>query len=145
MFCPLTVLLAYADIATPQQGPLQAHQKVPLGYAKNVPTGFLEDQVIDDHVFNEQFHTFHSYGYAIDPAAQNRIVGDKANLKEHEGIKVVGNVVPKCILQANQCMINKRRGSEKQGKKEETLEVAPFLARGLLLQQKSQRQGLQKI
>eukprot|EP01105_Mastigella_eilhardi_P008703 TRINITY_DN209_c0_g2_i1.p1 TRINITY_DN209_c0_g2~~TRINITY_DN209_c0_g2_i1.p1 ORF type:complete len:634 (-),score=210.78 TRINITY_DN209_c0_g2_i1:66-1886(-) len=78
----------YEDLAAPQQGPVQPFYKLPLGFRKNVLTGFVEDLSTDQFTFDEQFHTFHSFGYGVDPASQKRIVGDAAKLAQQQGHSV---------------------------------------------------------
>ncbi|KAH3746118.1 pre-mRNA-processing factor 17 [Pelomyxa schiedti] len=73
------------DLNTPQKGPLQPHRKTPLGFEKNVLCGFADDLCISQNAFNEQFHTFHSFGYASDPSGVGKIVGDKTQVAARGG------------------------------------------------------------
>lgn len=66
----------YEELFAPVQGPdnpfLSEQQKAP----KNTTTGFIESAHVSDFQFENQRRTFHSYGYALDPSADNPTAGD---------------------------------------------------------------------
>jgi pre-mRNA-processing factor 17 len=57
---------------------------------RNHKLGFVEDAAIDSFVFDEQYNTFHKYGYAADPSASagNNYIGDLDVLEKNNGISV---------------------------------------------------------
>ncbi|GBG86853.1 hypothetical protein CBR_g42136 [Chara braunii] len=72
-------------------------QKAPFGEARgllrgprNHKTGFVEDSSIDPCLFDEQFHTFHAYGYAADPCSAEglKLIGSQLSVEEHGGASV---------------------------------------------------------
>jgi len=71
----------FEELQAPLQGPVHPLEtvsrtiKVGLG-SKDVPTGRVEEAAMNDVAFNEQFHTFHSFGYAADPTGSGDFVGN---------------------------------------------------------------------
>ncbi|KAK8658667.1 hypothetical protein V6N13_036868 [Hibiscus sabdariffa] len=68
----------------------QAHSKPidPTQHGmRNHKLGFVEDASIDSFVFDEQYNTFHKYGYAADPSGNNYI-GDLDTLQKNDAISV---------------------------------------------------------
>lgn len=63
----------YEELFAPLHGPvnpfLTDQEKAP----KNTPTGFIEPAHVSDFQFENQRRTFHSYGYALDPTAENQV------------------------------------------------------------------------
>uniref|UniRef100_A0A6A7G766 Pre-mRNA-processing factor 17 n=2 Tax=Hirondellea gigas TaxID=1518452 RepID=A0A6A7G766_9CRUS len=60
---------------------------------QNSLTGYVEEHALDDFVFDEQYHTFQSFGYASDPARHNtggeeHFVGDSKLFLENQGATV---------------------------------------------------------
>lgn len=57
---------------------------------RNHKLGFVEDASINSFLFDEQYNTFHKYGYAADPSGSmgNNYVGDLERLKETDGMSV---------------------------------------------------------
>jgi pre-mRNA-processing factor 17 len=60
----------------------------------NYLTGHVEEASINDLVFDQQYHTFHNYGYALDPSAspwqaqQGGVVGDHLSAQKRGGASV---------------------------------------------------------
>ncbi|CAM9434937.1 unnamed protein product [Chrysoparadoxa australica] len=66
-----------ASLRAPLQGPAHPYQKkqyVPAGATKSI-SGVIEKASIEDWSFQEQYHTYHQYGYAIDVNGQQ--IGDE--------------------------------------------------------------------
>ncbi|XP_047321315.1 pre-mRNA-processing factor 17 isoform X2 [Impatiens glandulifera] len=57
---------------------------------RNHKLGFVENAAIEPFVFDEQYNTFHKFGYAADPSASagNNYIGDLDKLKDTDGISV---------------------------------------------------------
>lgn len=57
---------------------------------RNHKLGFVEDASINSFLFDEQYNTFHKYGYAADPSGSmgNNYVGDIERMKETDGMSV---------------------------------------------------------
>ncbi|RVX10396.1 Pre-mRNA-processing factor 17 [Vitis vinifera] len=57
---------------------------------RNHKLGFVENAAIEPFIFDEQYNTFHKYGYAADPSASagNNYVGDLEALEKNDGISV---------------------------------------------------------
>lgn len=57
---------------------------------RNHKLGFVEDASIASFVFDEQYNTFHTYGYAADPATRtgSNVVGDLEAVKKLNGASV---------------------------------------------------------
>lgn len=78
----------YDQLWAPIYGPAHPYAKDGLAQGlRNHKLGFVEDASIEPFVFDEQYNTFQSYGYAADPSASN-YVGDTDKLKENDGISV---------------------------------------------------------
>ncbi|KAJ4823304.1 hypothetical protein Tsubulata_026954 [Turnera subulata] len=81
----------YDQLWAPVYGPAHPYAKDGLAQGmRNHKLGFVEDAAIDSFVFDEQYNTFHKYGYAADPSASegNNYVGDLDALRENKGISV---------------------------------------------------------
>ncbi|XP_022164633.1 pre-mRNA-processing factor 17 [Myzus persicae] len=90
----ITRNMKYEELFTPVAGPenpfLTQQQKAP----KNMMTGFVEKAHINDFMFETQRRTFHSFGYALDPAVDsNEIIGRKPD--DTNKFKTVFESVPK--------------------------------------------------
>ncbi|OAY34556.1 pre-mRNA-processing factor 17 isoform X1 [Manihot esculenta] len=81
----------YDQLWAPIYGPAHPYAKDGIAQGmRNHKLGFVEDAAIDSFVFDEQYNTFHKYGYAADPSASegNNYVGDLDALKKNDGISV---------------------------------------------------------
>jgi pre-mRNA-processing factor 17 len=75
----------------PVLGPAHPYAKDGIAQGmRNHKLGFVEDAAIDSFVFDEQYNTFHKYGYAADPSASagNNYIGDLDVLEKNNGISV---------------------------------------------------------
>ncbi|XP_052173471.1 uncharacterized protein LOC127788859 isoform X2 [Diospyros lotus] len=102
----------YDQLWAPIYGPSHPYAKDGLAQGlRNHKLGFVENAAIEPFVFDEQYNTFHKYGYAADPSASAgfNYVGDLDRLKECDGISVYN------IPQHEQ----KKRRLEKKKDKEE--------------------------
>ncbi|KAL6041831.1 Pre-mRNA-processing factor 17 [Balamuthia mandrillaris] len=73
------------QLYVPLQGPQPLHHKDTLNpfvphASSNLMTGYMEVTNMNDHVFNEQFHTFQNHGYAADPSGSYRTSTGALNL-----------------------------------------------------------------
>ncbi|XP_057496991.1 uncharacterized protein LOC130781703 [Actinidia eriantha] len=81
----------YDQLWAPIYGPAHPYAKDGLAQGmRNHKLGFVENAAIEPFVFDEQYNTFHKFGYAADPSASegNNYVGDLDKLKETDGISV---------------------------------------------------------
>ncbi|XP_025014266.2 pre-mRNA-processing factor 17 isoform X2 [Ricinus communis] len=81
----------YDQLWAPIQGPAHPYAKDGIAQGmRNHKLGFVEDAAIDSFVFDEQYNTFHKYGYAADPSASegNNYVGDLDALRNNNAISV---------------------------------------------------------
>ncbi|CAL5421344.1 unnamed protein product [Camellia sinensis] len=78
----------YDQLWAPIYGPSHPYAKDGIAQGmRNHKLGFVENAAIEPFVFDEQYNTFHKYGYAADPEGNN-YVGDLDRLKETDGISV---------------------------------------------------------
>ncbi|PPD96298.1 hypothetical protein GOBAR_DD06670 [Gossypium barbadense] len=64
----------YDQLWAPIYGPAHPYAKDGIAQGmRNHKLGFVEDAAIDSFVFDEQYNTFHKYGYAADPSGNNYI------------------------------------------------------------------------
>lgn len=72
---PTEKMLAYnpkfEELFAPLQGPENPFISDQMKATKNTTTGFVEEAHISEFQFENQRRTFHSYGYALDPSADN--------------------------------------------------------------------------
>lgn len=81
----------YDQLWAPILGPAHPYAKDGLAQGlRNHKLGFVENAAIDSFVFDEQYNTFHKYGYAADPSASavNNFVGDFDTLEKNNGVSV---------------------------------------------------------
>ncbi|BBM98947.1 pre-mRNA-processing factor 17 [Marchantia polymorpha subsp. ruderalis] len=81
----------YDQLWTPIVGPAHPFAKDGIAQGlRNHKLGFVEDASIASFMFDEQYNTFHTYGYAADPAASigNHVVGDLEAVKKLDGASV---------------------------------------------------------
>ncbi|KAJ6719339.1 PRE-MRNA-PROCESSING FACTOR 17 [Salix purpurea] len=81
----------YDHLWAPVLGPAHPYAKDGIAQGmRNHKLGFVEDAAIDSFVFDEQYNTFHKYGYAADPSASagNNYIGDLDVLEKNNGISV---------------------------------------------------------
>jgi len=63
------------------QGPAPLYGQSDESRYKNCPTGYVEETNLNSFVFDQQYHSFHNRGYAVDPSAAYR---------SHSSINYVG-------------------------------------------------------
>lgn len=81
----------YDQLWAPIYGPAHPYAKDGLAQGlRNHKLGFVEDAAINSFVFDEQYNTFHKYGYAADPsaAAGHNYVGDVDALQKNGAVSV---------------------------------------------------------
>lgn len=81
----------YDQLWAPIYGPAHPYAKDGIAQGmRNHKLGFVEDAAIEPFVFDEQYNTFHKYGYAADPSASagNNYVGDLETMEKNDGISV---------------------------------------------------------
>lgn len=82
---------SYDQLWAPLYGPAHPYAKDGIAQGmRNHKLGFVEDSAIEPFMFDEQYNTFHRYGYAADPSASlgSHIVGDFESLKRNDGASV---------------------------------------------------------
>lgn len=82
---------SYDQLWAPIAGPAHPYAKDGMAQGmRNHKLGFVEDASISPFIFDEQYNTFHKFGYAADPSANvgNNIVGDSEALKANAGASV---------------------------------------------------------
>lgn len=82
---------SYDQLWAPLYGPAHPYAKDGIAQGmRNHKLGFVEDSAIEPFMFDEQYNTFHRYGYAADPSASlgSHIVGDLESLKRNDGASV---------------------------------------------------------
>lgn len=78
----------YDQLWAPIQGPSHPYAKDGIAQGlRNHKLGFVEDAAIDPFLFDEQYNTFHKFGYAADPSASN-YVGDFDALTKNNAVSV---------------------------------------------------------
>ncbi|KAJ3673207.1 hypothetical protein LUZ60_006581 [Juncus effusus] len=87
----------YDQLWAPVHGPAppsagHSASTIPIGL-RNHKLGFVEDAAIEPFLFDEQYNTFHRYGYATDPSGLN-YVGDQTALEANSALSVY-NLPPK--------------------------------------------------
>ncbi|KAL6004138.1 hypothetical protein ACLOJK_004685 [Asimina triloba] len=81
----------YDQLWAPIYGPAHPYAKDGIAQGmRNHKLGFVEDGSIEPFVFDEQYNTFHKYGYAADPSASAgyNYIGDLDALQQNNGISV---------------------------------------------------------
>ncbi|KAJ9708981.1 hypothetical protein PVL29_000799 [Vitis rotundifolia] len=81
----------YDQLWAPIYGPAHPYAKDGIAQGmRNHKLGFVENAAIEPFIFDEQYNTFHKYGYAADPSASagNNYVGDLEALEKNDGISV---------------------------------------------------------
>ncbi|KAK9108037.1 hypothetical protein Syun_024048 [Stephania yunnanensis] len=81
----------YEQLWAPIYGPAHPYAKDGVAQGmRNHKLGFVEDAAIEPFVFDEQYNTFHKYGYAADPSASTgwNYVGDLEALEKNDGVSV---------------------------------------------------------
>ncbi|GAB2220491.1 hypothetical protein Droror1_Dr00008145 [Drosera rotundifolia] len=78
----------YDQLWAPLHGPAHPYAKDGIAQGmRNHKLGFVEDAAIESFVFDDQYNTFHKYGYAADPAGRE-YVGDVEALERNDGVGV---------------------------------------------------------
>eukprot|EP00884_Botryococcus_braunii_P023228 jgi/Botrbrau1/958/Bobra.114_1s0003.2 len=89
------VNLPYEDISAPLLGPAHPHRKGGVAPGiRNHTSGHVEDHNMHAFHFDDQYQTFHSYGYAVAPGAQVH-VGDISALERNQGATVLTGAAAK--------------------------------------------------
>ncbi|KAF6175865.1 hypothetical protein GIB67_003353 [Kingdonia uniflora] len=81
----------YDQLWAPIYGPAHPFAKDGIAQGmRNHKLGFVENAAIDTFLFDEQYNTFHKYGYAADPSGSSGVnyVGDMDALAKNDGISV---------------------------------------------------------
>ncbi|KAF9623016.1 hypothetical protein IFM89_035997 [Coptis chinensis] len=81
----------YDQLWAPIYGPAHPYAKDGIAQGmRNHKLGFVENAAIEPFLFDEQYNTFHKYGYVADPSAMSgdNMVGDMEKMKENDGISV---------------------------------------------------------
>lgn len=81
----------YDQLWAPLYGPAHPYAKDGIAQGmRNHKLGFVEDAAIEPFVFDEQYNTFHKYGYAADPSASAgyNYVGDLDALRQNDAVSV---------------------------------------------------------
>ncbi|XP_064629751.1 pre-mRNA-processing factor 17-like [Lineus longissimus] len=82
----------FDQLYAPTIGPANPNQTQQQMAHKNMLSGFAEPSHFNNFQFETQRRTFHSYGYAVDPSAENpvgeTVVGDKIKSDETKGLTV---------------------------------------------------------
>ena len=103
----------------PMQGPLRNNnitREQEFESKKTILTGYVEPHNMDDFTFNEQYNTYQSFGYALDPSKginndcknKSSFIGDKQSLKDNNAMTVYN--------QSNK-MIKMKKKQRKQNRK----------------------------
>ncbi|PKU84117.1 Protein Mut11 [Dendrobium catenatum] len=78
----------YDQLWAPIYGPAHPYAKDGIAQGmRNHKLGFVEDASIHSFLFDEQYNTFHKYGYAADPSGLS-YVGDLETLERNEALSV---------------------------------------------------------
>jgi len=64
----------YQNLWKPEQGPTPPWGLSVARGQKNILTGFVQDEAMNDFVFEQQHHLFQTTGMAEDPTEKNRII-----------------------------------------------------------------------
>jgi len=84
--------LPYEDLHAPVLGPSHPFQKDGIAQGmKNHRSGHVEDTFMNPYIFDEQYNTFHSLGYAHAPGGGGLVGSDEA-FKTHGGETIFGNL-----------------------------------------------------
>jgi pre-mRNA-processing factor 17 len=81
----------FEQLWAPIAGPAHPYAKDGMAQGlRNHKLGFVEDAAIAPFMFDEQYNTFHTYGYAADPGGVtgNNIVGDASAVHLNDGASV---------------------------------------------------------
>ncbi|KAJ4960889.1 hypothetical protein NE237_020799 [Protea cynaroides] len=87
----------YDQLWAPIYGPAHPYAKDGIAQGmRNHKLGFVENAAVEPFIFDEQYNTFHKYGYAADPSASagNNYVGDLETLQKNDGVSVYN--IPQC-------------------------------------------------
>jgi len=73
------------DLFAPAAGPAHPYRRQgAAGEDRNHPTGHVEDAHLDTFVFDDQYNTFQSYGYSMEPSGEG-FIGDAGALQQRQG------------------------------------------------------------
>lgn len=78
----------YDQLWAPLQGPAHPYAKDGVAQGmRNHKLGFVEDASMQPFLFDEQYNTFHKFGYASDPSGLS-FVGDTHTLQQNQALSV---------------------------------------------------------
>lgn len=113
----------YDQLWAPIYGPAHPYAKDGIAQGmRNHKLGFVENAAIEPFIFDEQYNTFHKYGYAADPSASagNNYVGDLEALAKNDGISVYN------IPQHEQKKRKIEKKKESEGEENEAFDAEEF-------------------
>ncbi|CAO1334223.1 unnamed protein product [Diamesa hyperborea] len=121
---PTEKMLAYnpkfEELFAPLQGPENPFISDQMKATKNTTTGFVEEAHISEFQFENQRRTFHSYGYALDPSADNPTTD--VNYVGH--LEAAYNTDGKTVFESNKL---KQENKRKRHKNDNPEDVEGFL------------------
>ncbi|CAO1340577.1 unnamed protein product [Diamesa serratosioi] len=110
----------YEELFAPLQGPENPFVSEQMKATKNTTTGFVEAAHISEFQFENQRRTFHSYGYALDPSADNPTTD--VNYVGH--LEAAYNTDGKTVFESNKL---KQENKRKRHKNDNPEDVEGFL------------------
>ncbi|KAL2649435.1 hypothetical protein R1flu_017563 [Riccia fluitans] len=136
----------YDQLWTPIVGPAHPFAKDGLAKGlKNHKLGFVEDASIASFMFDEQYNTFHAYGYAADPAASigNHVVGDVDAMKRLDDATVYNLPSHEHRKRKLEKRANKEQLDEETAKEVENPESDDWLVKNSKSPWAGKKEGLQ--
>ena len=110
----------------PIEGPLRKYNKTREEEFKPKQTtlsGYVDIEHVDDLSFSEQYHTFQSFGYALNPSLNtnnnDKFIGNKELLKENESMTIFN--------QSNKIIKNKKLLHRKRIRNEDPSDIDGYL------------------
>ncbi|XP_061337535.1 uncharacterized protein LOC133284522 [Gastrolobium bilobum] len=105
----------YDQLWAPIQGPSHPYAKDGIAQGmRNHKLGFVEDAAIEPFLFDEQYNTFHKFGYAADPSASTgyNYVGDFDALHKNNAISVYN--IPKHEQKKRKIELKKKKEEDEE-------------------------------
>jgi len=99
----------------PVQGPATLPPGVRRDTVNNTPTGHVERTNMNDFLFDQQYHTFHSYGFAADPtinARRGTVVGNVERLQDKVASATVFDSTSSSRLRKKQAKEKRKKGGD---------------------------------
>eukprot|EP01084_Bolivina_argentea_P287229 492816_1 len=110
----------------PIEGPLRPHSKSRQEEFKPPQTtlcGYVDIDNVDGMCFTEQYHTYQSFGYAVDPTHneqnKNKYIGNTENLMENKAMTIFN--------QSNQMMKHKKAQTKKRLRNDDPSDIEGYL------------------